>query len=284
VEPGLIRVATPLTAALVGQRAFITGGGSGIGLAFATLLARDGWHLGLLDRDDARLVPARAALLAAGARAVDSYALDVSDAAAFTAAVGDFAARAGGLEFMVNNAGVAHAGDVASTPVEDWRWAFEINLIAVATGCRAALPLLARAPAARLLNIASSAAFATAPDMGVYNASKAAVVALTETLAHELDGTGVRASVALPGFIPTRLLEGARATAALRAAAERLMRASRYPADAAARDILAAVAKGRLYIVVPASYRWLWRLKRYAPGAFARLLRRTRRQARARDR
>lgn len=279
--PELSRAASPLTTALAGRRAFITGGGSGLGLAFARVLARDGWQLGLLEREPTRLASARQELLALGAKSVECFALDVTDEAGFGAAVADFARRAGGLDFMVNNAGVAHAGEIATTPASDWRWAIEINLIAVATGCRAALPFLLEAPAARILNIASAAAFAASPQMAVYNATKAGVVAITETLAQELDGTQVRAVVAMPGFIPTRLLEGARASPALLGAARKLMQASRYSADQAAADILAACASGRTYVVVPTGYRWLWRLKRLAPIKFAWLLRREYRRSRS---
>ena len=158
--------ATPLTAALPGRRAFITGGASGLGLALATRLARDGWTLALLDRDGARLAQAAQALEEAGAAAVSVFVGDVSDEGACTRAVADFATKAGGLDLMVNNAGVAVAGRIEETPVADWRWALEVNVIGVAIGCRAALPHLRRAGAGLILNIASAAAFACAGEMG----------------------------------------------------------------------------------------------------------------------
>ncbi len=278
------RAATPLTAVLSGQRAFITGGASGLGLAFCQLLARDGWHLGLLDRDAARLASVASELTTLGAKAVQSYVADVTDEAAFTAAINDFAARAGGLELMINNAGVAVAGDLVDTPAADWRWALEINVVGVAIGCRAALPHLKRAEAACVLNIASAAAFASAASMSTYNASKAAVVALTETLAQELEDTQVHAAVAMPGFFPTRLLDAARAPAGPLASARRLMTSSSYSAPEAAADMLSACAARRLYIVLPKSYVRLWLLKRFWPRGFMALLTRTRRRALARRR
>jgi short-subunit dehydrogenase len=274
--------ATPLTAVLNGKRAFITGGGSGLGLAFAERLARDGWHLGLLDRDAGRLNAAIPALKALGARAVDSYGADVTDEAAFTAAVQDFAGRAGGLELMINNAGVGVAGDIDDSSAADWRWALDINVVGVAIGCRAALPFLRRADAACILNIASAAAFASAATMSVYNASKAAVVALTETLVQELDGTKVHPAVAMPGFFPTRLLDEARAPTDALAAARRLMTSSSYTAERAAADMLEACAAGQTYIVLPKNYVWLWRFKRLMPRKFMAFVARTRRQALAR--
>lgn len=276
--------ATPLSAALSGKRAFITGGGSGLGRAFTELLARDGWRIAILDREPARLADATARLTALGAAAVHTYSADVTDEAAFGAAIDDFAARVGGLELMVNNAGVAVAGAVVDTPAADWRWALEINVVGVAIGCRAAIPHLKRAERACLLNIASAAAFASAAYMSSYNASKAAVVALTETLAQELEDSNVHAAVAMPGFFPTRLLDEARAPSAALAAARKLMTSSHYTAERAAADMLGACAARKLYIVLPRSYVKLWRLKRYWPAAFMRLLSRTRRDALAKRR
>jgi short-subunit dehydrogenase len=146
----------------------------------------------------------------------------------------------------------------------------------VVHGCRAAVPLLRRQGSGVILNIASSAGFAAAPQMGAYNATKAAVIALTETLAGELSGSGVQASVAMPGFFRTGLLETMRAPAAESATAHRLMERSGYEAADAARAILAATARGRLYIVWPREYLWLWRIKRLTPVLFLRLVQRMR--------
>lgn len=264
--------AARLAARLRGRRAFITGGGSGIGLALGTHLARDGWTVGLLDREPERLATAAALLAAAGARAVHTFSADVTDETAFSAAVAGFVARAGGLELMINNAGVAIAGSIEATPLADWRWGLEINVIGPALGCRLALPIMRGAGRGLIVNIASSAAFAAAPQMATYNASKAAVLALTETLAAELGGSGVRAMVVMPGFIPTRLLETMRAPPVHAAAAERVMGRSRYSAERAAADILSAAARGRLYAVLPGTYAALWRLKRLLPVLFVRLL------------
>lgn len=264
--------ASRLAARVGGRRAFITGGGSGIGLALATLLARDGWTLGLLDRDEERLAIATTELGRAGAAAVHGFAADVSDESAFGQALAAFVDRAGGLELMVNNAGVAVAGRIEETSLADWRWGLEINVLGVVLGCRLAVPVMRGAGRGLLINIASAAAFAAAPRMATYNASKAAVVAITETLAAELGGSGVGALVVMPGFIRTRLLETMRAPPGDAALAARVMEKSRYPVERAAADILSAAARGRIYAVLPFPYGLLWRLKRLFPGFFVRLL------------
>ena len=187
------------------------------------LLAHDGWQLGILDRDPGRLRSTARHLEGLGAERVQTYAADVTDEAAFTTAVADFAGRADGLDFMVNNAGVAVAGSIDATPAADWRWALEINVVGVAIGCRAALPYLRKSESAGILNIASAAAFAApAQTARVQRLEVGRGRADRDRWRRELAGTSVRAHVAMPGFFPTRLLDGARAAGcdARRAAAD----------------------------------------------------------------
>jgi short-subunit dehydrogenase len=259
---------------LPARRAFVTGGGSGLGLAFATELAHAGWTLGLLDREAARLEAAARDLQRLGAPAVHTYVADVTDEPSFTAAVDAFAAAAGGLELMINNAGVATAGSIDETPLDDWHWAFGINVYGVVAGTRAALRVMRLQGSGHVLNVASAAGFASGPKMSAYNASKAAVISLTETLIQEfeLEGAPLRATVAMPGFFPTRLLDAARAPDDAMRAARRLMQVSTYTADRAAFDILNACARGDSHVVVPDQYRLMWRLKRWFPAWFLRWL------------
>jgi NAD(P)-dependent dehydrogenase (short-subunit alcohol dehydrogenase family) len=271
-EAGVAR----LSKRLPGRRAFITGAASGLGRAFAFALARDGWQLGLADLAAERLERVRTEVEAGGGGRATVFTGDVSSHEFVEAALGSFARDAGGLDLVINNAGVAVAGPVETTSAEDWRWAVEINLLGVVHGCRAAVPLMRRQASGAILNIASSAGFAAAPHMGAYNASKAGVIALSETLACELHGSGVQVSVAMPGFFRTGLLETMRAPAGESALARRLMEGSAYDAADAARAILAATARGDLYIVWPAEYRWLWRLKRFVPMPFLRRVQRMR--------
>jgi NAD(P)-dependent dehydrogenase (short-subunit alcohol dehydrogenase family) len=244
------------------KRAFITGAGSGLGRAFATELAAAGWQLGLLDLSTGRLTTVEAEMGGAG---VSCYAGDVASESFVADAVADFASRTGGLDLMINNAGVAAAGPFESTPAADWRWIVDINLLGVVWGCQAAAVRMQQARSGLILNIASSAGFASAPQMSAYNATKAAVISLSETLAAELSGTGVQVSVAMPGFFRTSLLETLRAPPEASGLARRLMQGSRYDARAAARAILAAAAERKLYVVWPREYLWAWRLKRFFP-------------------
>jgi len=261
-----------LDARFPGRRALVTGGASGLGLAAAEILAARGWHLALLDRDEARLASAAEALRALGSPHCEAFAVDVTDEAAVRFAVDAFAGRLGGLDLALNSAGVAVAGRMDETPAADWRWILEINVLGTVHGCRAEAPHMARAGHGLIINVASAAAFMSAACMGAYNASKAAVVALSETLHQELAPAGVQVSVAMPGFFRTRLMEQARAPADLRASAGRVMDRSRMDAAAVAAEILARAAAGEVHLVLPADYRWLWRFKRAAPRRFMRWL------------
>jgi NAD(P)-dependent dehydrogenase (short-subunit alcohol dehydrogenase family) len=267
-----------LDARFPNRRAVVTGGASGLGLAAAELLATRGWSLALLDRDEPRLASAAEALRALGSPHCEAFCVDTTDEAAVKFAVDAFAGRLGGLDLALNSAGVAAAGSVAETPPADWRWILDINVLGIVHCCRAEAPHMVAAGRGLIVNVASAAAFMSAPGMGAYNASKAAVVALSETLHQDLAADGVHVAVAMPGFFRTRLMEHARAPADARAFAERLMDRSSMAASGIAREVLARAAAGATHLVLPATYRWLWRFKRLAPRSFMGWLARQRRR------
>lgn len=234
----------------------------------AELLARDGWHLGVLDVDQAALATAVARLRQAGAADVTAFPGDVASHETVSSAISQFADAQRGLDLLVNNAGVAVAGAVEGTPPADWDWIVRINLLGVVWGCRTAVPLFRRQDSGLVFNVASSAGFAAAPQMSAYNATKAGVISLSETLAAELAGTGVQVSVAMPGFFRTHLLDHMRAPPEESQLAHRIMDNSGHDPDEAALALLGAAAAGDLYIVWPPEYRWAWRLKRWFPRWF----------------
>src|SRR5262245_13711537 len=251
------------------KRAFITGAGSGLGLELARELANDGWTLGLFDRNVERLATVEEKLSASGIPTL-AYPGDVTHADELTVAVNSFAGSHDGLDLMINNAGVAGAGPIMEISVEDWRWIIDINLMGVVHGARAAIPHLQRNGTGLLINVASAAAFASAPGMISYNATKAAVLSLSESLAGELRPSGIQVSVVMPTFFKTGLLETFRGPEQALTRARDLMENSSYRAPDVARDVLKLAGEGRLYIVLPRSARALWRLKRWMPMRFLR--------------
>lgn len=261
------------------KRAFITGGGSGLGLELARTLAGDGWTLGLFDRNLERLTTIEGELTAANVP-ITAYPGDVTHADELTVAVNSFAETYDGLDVMVNNAGVAGSGALMDVSLEDWRWIIDINFMGVVHGCRAAIPHLQRNGSGLLINIASAAAFASAPGMSSYNATKAAVLSLSETLVNELRDARTQVSVVMPTFFKTNLLETARGSEEARTLVAEAMAASPCQAPDVARDILLMAGAGETYIVLPRSARMLWRFKRWAPKAFLRGIVRLREQLR----
>ena len=237
------------------KRAVITGGASGLGLAAAELLAARGWHLALLDRDSAGLASASEACRALGSPHCEAFTVDITDEAAVKFAVDAFAGRLGGIDFSLNSAGVAVAGDFLETPVSDWQWIFSINVLGVVHSCRAEAPHMIASRGGLIINVASAASFACAGRTSAYSASKAAVVALSESLFQELAGHRVRVAVAMPGFFRTRLMEHAHAPADARDYARKMMDRSKLEAGPVAQEILRRAAAGATHIVLPANYR-----------------------------
>jgi NADP-dependent 3-hydroxy acid dehydrogenase YdfG len=250
------------------RRAFITGAGAGLGLALAKSLAADGWVLGLFDRNVESLATVEGEFSRTELPAL-AYPGDVTQSDELTVAVNSFAAIHDGLDLMINNAGVAVAGNLMETALEDWRWIIETNVMGVVHGCRAALPHLQRNGAGVIINVSSAAAFASAPGMGPYNATKAAVLSFSETLAAELRGSGTQVCVAMPMYFETSLLDTFRGPDKARDAALALMKSSPHSASDMAYEILRGAARGDLY-VLPGEARKFWRLKRLLPNLFVR--------------
>jgi short-subunit dehydrogenase len=251
------------------RRAWITGAASGFGLACAELLAREGWNLMLTDVDGVRLSIVAGRLAAQGVR-VGAEACDVRDLDALQRIADAALADLGSFDLAVNSAGVAAMGPFVSGPATDWQWLFDINVHGVANSCRVVLPGMLRQRRGLIINIASAAAFCTGPNMSGYNASKAAVLALSESLHQEHGDDGVQVTAAMPGFFRTRLMDGARGPDKMVSAGHRLIDTSNLEADEVAEQVLILAGAGRTHIVYPPRYRWLWRLKRLAPQSFLR--------------
>lgn len=253
------------------KRVFITGAASGLGLACAEILAREGWQLFLTDVDGPRLDLVAQSLGRDGAQ-VAAAPGDVRDATTVQRIVDGAAASAGGIDLAIHCAGVAHAGPFHQSTPEEWQWVLDINVHGVAHACRAVLRHMARGQGGLIINIASAASFCTGTHMAAYNTSKAAVVALSESIAQEYAAYGVQSMAAMPGFFKTRLMESARGSARTLEAARSLVERSQVSAEEVAERMLLAASRGRTHFVYPSRYATLWRLKRLMPQTFQRLL------------
>jgi len=248
-----------------GARGVITGAGGGLGRALALELAGRGASLVISDVNGA--AAEETARLARDAGAADARAA-VCDVTRLADVEALAAAEGGAIDLLVNNAGVSSAGLVGELSIEDWRWTLDVDLYGVIHGCHAFVPRMRQRGRGHVLNVASAAGLLCAPRMAAYNVAKAGVIALSETLAAELRGSGVGVTVLCPTFLRTNVAAAGRfADERSRATAERLVARGR-PAEEVARAALEAVERGDLYSLPMANGRWLWRLKRAVPRAF----------------
>ena len=200
-----------------GKTAVITGAGSGFGLELARIAARQGMRLVLIDVQQDALEQAAQEQRAAGAEVL-SFGLSVADAQAMQAMATTVQQHWGAPHLVFNNAGVGSGGLIWENTLADWDWVMGVNLMGVVHGVRLFTPMMIAAAQAdpswrgHLVNTASMAGLLSPPNMGVYNVSKHAVVALTETLYHDLslvsDQIGV--SVLCPYFVPTGISQSHR--------------------------------------------------------------------------
>lgn len=246
------------------NRIMITGAGSGLGREIALRWAREGWQLALGDINPDGLEATLALVREAGGDGF-TQRCDVRDYSQLTAFAQACEARLGGIDVVVNNAGVASGGFFSDLSLEDWDWQLSINLMGVIKGCKAFLPLLERSQG-RIINIASLAALMQAPAMSNYNVAKAGVVALSESLLVELKPQGIDVHVVCPSFFQTNLLDSFRGPdPAMKAQVGKLLDSSPISAADIADYIFAEVAKGTFMILPHEQGRMAWAIKRQNP-------------------
>lgn len=188
-----------------GLRALVTGAASGIGLATAQLLADRGARVAVLD------LPA--SIDAGVPSPLHGLAGDITDETSIAAAMDAVGTLFGGLDIVVNNAGIGAQGTVADGDLDQWRHVLDVNVLGIVRVSRAALPLLRRSSHAAIVNTCSIAATAGLPQRALYSASKGAVLSLTLAMAADHVREGVRVNCVNPGTVDTpwvgRLLDAA---------------------------------------------------------------------------
>ena len=175
-----------------GIAAIVTGGASGIGAAVAALLLERGAKVAVLDLTT-DTVPAGAVPIGC----------DVSDSASVEAAVHAAAFELGGIDVVVNNAGIGAGGDISANDDEEWHRVLDINVIGMARVARAALPYLRESRHAAIVNTSSVVAVVGVKNRALYSASKGAVSALTLAMAADHVGEGIRVNAVAPGTADT---------------------------------------------------------------------------------
>src|SRR6266540_6503809 len=193
---------------LSGKVAIVTGGSRGIGLAIARALVADGTQVAVTGRNDTHLSAARPRIEAAGPGAVETLQADVRRYDDMTRAVGATVARFGGLDILINNAGIGIFGGVAAMTPEQWSEVIDTNLTGVFNATRAALPHLQRRGGGFIINVSSLAGKNPFADGAAYCASKAALNAFSEALMQEVRYDSIRVSYVMPGSVATGFVGG----------------------------------------------------------------------------
>src|SRR5918992_1102646 len=248
---------------LKGKIAAVTGAASGLGRSMALAFAAEGMDLALADVDENGLQETREAAMRRGVRAFTMH-VDVSKATEVDAFAARTLAELRAIHVVCNNAGVSPLGAAWETSVADWQWILGVNLWGVIHGIRAFTPHLIAQNEGHIVNTASVAGLISPPGSGAYNVTKHAVVALSETLHHDLRSrnSAVGVSVLCPAYVPTRITESernrpadlpssakSRETLAREAMLRKAVTAGKVSADQVAQVVVAAVKEERFYIL-----------------------------------
>lgn len=292
IAPARALLGRPRTVPGARRRVLITGAASGLGLALAEAWAQRGWHVLLTDRDEAALQREADRLAAIEPRTtrgeevaerlttrrdegtlpgprIASLVLDVTDDDDWAAALEWVTEQWGGLDVLVNNAGVATGGRMELASMDDWEWVVDINLLGVVRGCRTFIPLLKEQGSGHIVNTASLAGLIVPPTMASYNVVKAGVIALSETLRWELMPYGINTTVVCPNFFKTNLAQNLRTTdVSVERAVDKLVSKSSIPASAIAEQVVYGVDEGRFLVLTDRQGRLAYFVKRFVPPLY----------------
>lgn len=248
------------------RRVLVTGGASGLGAALVRQFEARGDRVLVTD-----VVPRPEGFDRLNQQRASYLKLDVTEQDDWEAALAWVRENWGGLDVLVNNAGIATGGRIDVAELDEWERVLEINLLGVVRGCRTFAPLFKQQGSGHVVNTASAAGLVHPPGMASYNAAKAGVVALSETLRWELGAHGVTVSVICPTFFRTNLAASlAGRDSLLGKIAERLIDRSDLDADDIAAEVMKGIEAGRYLILPDRNARKAFWAKRFAPLLYAR--------------
>ena len=246
------------------NRVLITGGASGLGKALAQAYLKQGDQVLITDIHAERAEQTVQELKALGDIQYQTANTTIDDD--WQALVSWVEKHWGGVDVLVNNAGVAAAGRIDTLSMADWDWIIDINLKGVVRGCHAFTPMMKKQGSGQFINIASLAAVANVPTMASYNVTKSGVVSLSETLRHELTPYGIRVSVVCPSFFQTNLADSLRTSEqGLDGTFRKLLAGGKLTADQVADKIIRGARRNTFMILPHVEGKALYLIKRYAP-------------------
>ncbi len=248
----------------------ITGAGGGFGRAMALEFGRMGWTIGIVDINDAGSKETLEMVKRAGGQG-EVFHTDVTDAGAIKEMADHFFSTWRGVDILVNNAGIAVAGAVGDVSLKDWESVVDINTWGMVYGCHEFIPRMKAQGGGHILNIASAAGLLCITKMAPYNVSKAAIVALSETLRVETAPYNINITVACPVFFNTGLLDDMKSTDPWISEVAKIGFEVGLPADTVAKRVIKAVAKNKFYVVPMFYLKLLWLNKRLTPNFYYNL-------------
>ncbi len=254
-----------------GSTVVLTGAASGIGAALARNLAARGANLALVDRDQDGLADTAASC--AGGVKVSRHVLDVADREALDALPDAVLSEHGRVNVLVNNAGVALNGTFSDVTLADFEWLFDINFWAPVRLTKAFMGVLAREPAAHIVNVSSLFGLIAPPGQAAYSAAKFALRGFSESLRHELAGSNTSLTVVHPGGVRTEIANSARIPQSLdpdaaRAQARAFNALLRTPPEEAAELIAKAIERREKRLLIGRDARMGDRLQRLFPAGY----------------
>jgi NAD(P)-dependent dehydrogenase (short-subunit alcohol dehydrogenase family) len=268
------RAVARLSSRYPARRVLITGATSGSGEALAVLFGRYGWRVAVTGRNREKVALSAKKVRAAGGQALE-IELEVTRYEDFERAARHVAETWGGLDILVNNAGVTGGESIEDDSIELWHRIIDINTFGVVHGCKAFAPIL-RESGGHIVNVASVAAFVSAPEMASYNVSKAAVLSLSETLDAELAPHHIDVTVACPGVFQSELGAEGRVLASPNARMMKSLRREQETTSQTAEDVVGKIvvdmARKRLYSLPGGDLRAQWIVKRVSPEISRRLI------------
>ena len=250
------------------KRIMITGAGSGLGRAIAIEFAKLGWNICASDINMDRVNETVALVKKNGGDAFAAFC-DVTKHEELEALGETLVKQWGGVDIVVNNAGVAAAGFMEDIPLETWEWIININLKSVIYGCRTFIPIMEKQGGGHIVNVASNAGIASLPEMSCYNVTKAAVISLSETLRVELKPKNIGVSVIAPTFFKTNLMDQFKSPdERQKKMANAFFSKSKVTSGDVARHVVRAVDKNKLYAITQLDGKFSWFSKRMTPELY----------------
>ncbi len=253
------------------KRAFITGGASGLGLAYAEKLAKDNWRVAIADINEERLEQAKNRLETLGATVL-SMVVDVTSKEQQQNAADQLEQQWGGVDLVFNNAGIGSCGKLNEQDDDEWHRVINIDLWSVIHGCRVFAPLLKKQGGGHIINTASSAGTLCLAEMAAYNVAKSGVVALSETLNVELSPDNIGVTVVCPTVLKTNISESLKGETNFEKNIAEQIEKSKFTPEMVADSTFAGIRKNKLYVMPQADARWVWAIKRWMPENFTKLM------------